>query len=114
MSGTSTKQMIAFVADERDSAALYDTLASVGRDARLADGQRRPAATERRHADHWLATLQSQSVSLPPHKPGWRTRVLQTMARRFGAGTVISIVANQEVADAHKYAATSDRLPGMD
>lgn len=114
MAATSTKHMLAFVTDELDSAALYETLASVERDARLADVYRRLASAERRHADHWLDALKAQGITVPAHRPGWRTRVLQLMARRFGASTVISIVANQEVADAHRYATTSDRAPGMD
>ena len=41
-------------------------------------------------------------------------RVLQWMARRFGAAAVVSIIANQEIADAQRYAVTPDRAPGMD
>ena len=114
MSETTTGQAQAFIADELDSAALYDTLAGSERDARLAEVYRRLAATERRHADHWIAALKAQGVAVPAHRPGWRARVLQWMARRFGAAGVVSIIANQEIADAHRYAATPDRAPGMD
>ena len=103
-----------FVQDERDSAFLYDALADAERDARLAEVYRRLAATERRHADHWIAKLSEQHVTVPPHRPGWRTRVLRSMARRFGAATVVSIIASQETADAQRYAGIADGAPGMD
>jgi len=111
---TTTRQAQVFIADELDSAALYDTLAESERDARLAEVYRRLAAAERRHAEHWLAALKARGVVVPAHRPGWRSRVLQWMARRFGAAAVVSIIANQEVADAQRYAATPDRAPGMD
>jgi VIT1/CCC1 family predicted Fe2+/Mn2+ transporter len=113
-STTPSNQMLAFIADELDSAALYDTLAAIERDKRLAEVYRRLAATERGHADHWIAALKTRGVTVPPHRPGWRARVLQWLARRFGAATVISVIANQEVADAQRYATTADRAPGMD
>ncbi len=114
MAETTPEQARAFIADELDSAALYETLAEVEHDKRLASVYRRLAATERRHADHWVATLKARGIALAPHRSGWRTRALQWMARRFGAATVLSVIANQEIADAQRYASTPDRAPGMD
>jgi VIT1/CCC1 family predicted Fe2+/Mn2+ transporter len=114
MAETSPRQARAFIADELDTAALYDTLAATERDARLAEVYKRLAASERRHAEHWIKNLGDRGVAVPRHRPGWRARVLQWMARRFGAAAVVSIIADQEIADAQRYAATSDRAPGMD
>jgi len=114
MSSTSSAQARAFIQDELDSAALYDTLAAKERDPRLAEVYRRLAATERRHAQHWVDALAASGAAVPPHRLGWRSRVLQWMVGRFGPSTVVSIIASQEVADAHRYASTPDRAPGMD
>jgi len=111
---TSPKQAQVFIQDERDSASLYDTLASLESDARLATVYRKLAETERRHADHWIKKLQDEHVTVPPHRLGWRTRVLAWTARRLGAAAVVSVIAGQEQADARRYAGTSDRAPGMD
>jgi VIT1/CCC1 family predicted Fe2+/Mn2+ transporter len=110
---TTPAQARLFIKDELDSAALYDVLASNEQDARLADVYRRLAATERRHADHWIAKLKAGGASVPVHRVGWRTRVLALVARQFGSGTVVPIIANQEAADAERYAHTSDRAAGM-
>src|SRR5690242_4097165 len=104
MASTSPEQARAFIQDELDSAALYDTLATGESDHRLAEVYRRLAAAERRHADHWIASLRTMGAAVPEFRPGWRTRVLMWAARRFGASTVVSVIANQEQADAQKYA----------
>src|SRR6187200_579802 len=48
-----------FIQDELDTAALYDALSETAGDARLATVYTRLAATERRHADHWIAQLRA-------------------------------------------------------
>jgi VIT1/CCC1 family predicted Fe2+/Mn2+ transporter len=111
---TAPREALAFIRDELDSATLYDVLADRESDERLATVYRRLAATERRHAAHWTAKLAAEGVGVPPFRPGWRTRVLAWVARRFGARAVVSIIAGQEIADAQRYAHTADRAPGMD
>jgi vacuolar iron transporter family protein len=111
---TSPRDARVFIQDELDSAALYDALAAQYTDARLAEVYRRLAAVERRHADHWIALVRAAGVALPPHRLGWRTRVLRWMARRIGPAAVVSVIAGQEVADARRYAGVADRAPGMD
>jgi VIT1/CCC1 family predicted Fe2+/Mn2+ transporter len=111
---TSTRDALAFIQDELDSAELYETLAHGEPDARLSGVYGRLAAVERRHADHWIAHLQQRGVAVPPHRLGWRARVLRLIARRFGPAVVLSVIAGQEVADARKYAGVADRAPGMD
>ncbi len=103
-----------FIQDELDSAFLYEVLAAEERDARLAEVYRRLAAAERRHADHWLAKLRADGVAVRPHRLGWRTRTLAWTTRRFGSKAVVSVIAGQEIADAQRYAGTTDRAPGMD
>ncbi len=113
-SETAPRQVLVFIQDELESAALYDTLANGERDSRLADVYRRLAATERRHADHWMAKLRSAGVQIPAFRLGWRAVVLRWLARRFGAAVVAPVIASQEQADARKYAAVADKAAGMD
>src|SRR5262245_52503481 len=114
MTSTPPRQAIAFIQDELDTAKLYDTLAAGERDKRLADVYRRLASAERRHADHWIERLRATGVTIPQFRLSWRTLVLIWLARRFGASTVISVIANQEQADARKYANVVDKAAGMD
>jgi VIT1/CCC1 family predicted Fe2+/Mn2+ transporter len=114
VSSTPPRQALVFIQDELDTAALYETLAGREQDERLADIYRRLAATERRHADHWIGKLRESGVAVPAHKIGWRARVLIWMARRLGPSTVISLIAQQEQADARKYSTVTDRAAGMD
>src|SRR5437588_13018467 len=113
MSSTSPEQARVFIQDELDTAALYDTLADLEPDRRLVDVYRRLAATERRHADHWIAKLRDLGQPLPSFRPSWRAVVLMWLARRFGASTILSVIASQEQADARKYANVPDRAAGM-
>jgi VIT1/CCC1 family predicted Fe2+/Mn2+ transporter len=114
VSSTPPQQALLFIQDELDTAALYDTLASREADGRLSEVYRRLAATERRHADHWIGKLHEQDVAVPRHKVGWRTTVLMWLVRRFGPAAVVSLIATQEQADARRYATVDDRAVGMD
>jgi VIT1/CCC1 family predicted Fe2+/Mn2+ transporter len=111
---TSARDALVFVQDELDTATLYEALAVRETDPRLAGIYRRLAETERKHAEHWMTQLRAQGVTVPPHRLGWRVRVLRAFARRFGARSIAAIVADQEIADAQKYATVPDRAPGMD
>src|SRR5204863_362499 len=71
-SETTPRQAIAFIQDELDTAALYDTLAGAEVDSRLAEVYRRLAAAERRHAEHWEAKLRAGGVRVPPFRASWR------------------------------------------
>ena len=110
---TPPQQALAFVQDELDTAMLYDALATAEREARVAEVYRKLAATERRHADHWIEKLTAKGVTVPAHRLSWRTRVLIWMTKHIGAQTVVSIVATQEIADAQRYSAVPDRTATM-
>src|SRR4249920_3296726 len=113
-SETTPRQALDFMQDELNTAALYDALAGMESDARLAEVYHRLAASERRHAEHWRAKLLAGGVKLAAFTPSWRARVLMALGRRFGAGMILSIVANQEQAHAQKYSGVPDRAAGMD
>jgi VIT1/CCC1 family predicted Fe2+/Mn2+ transporter len=93
---TSTKQYLAFLTDERNSAALYRTLAEIEKNPQIAEVYRRLAATEEAHAATWAEKLQAANVVVPPVKIGWRTRTLMWAARRFGPSAVLPSLTAME------------------
>jgi VIT1/CCC1 family predicted Fe2+/Mn2+ transporter len=89
--------------DELDSAALYRALADASQ-GRRRDVLNRLAEAEERHAGHWERLLREAGVTeFPPRKRTLRTRLLSTMAHRFGADSVLPLVLRLEAADAAKY-----------
>jgi VIT1/CCC1 family predicted Fe2+/Mn2+ transporter len=97
------KRIIAHLQDEYNGAALYAALASLEKDARLAEVYRRMAAAEERHAQAWRKQLEEKGVTPPLPRLSWRTRTLIWLARRFGPGAILPSVMNMEGADARKY-----------
>ncbi|MEX3989177.1 VIT1/CCC1 family protein [Paraburkholderia sp. EG286A] len=98
------------LADELDSAAVYDTLSAVEKD----DERRRIfaelAASEREHASVWREKLAANGITPRPHRRSAKTRLLQTLTRTFGPSLVLPTVAAAEYADRDRYA----REPGAE
>lgn len=91
-------------ADESSSAAIYQTLAEVEKNERLAEVYRRMAETERKHAAHWVEKIAAAGGPEPVWKPTGRVRVLLWLARRFGASMVLPTMQNMERDGASGYA----------
>jgi vacuolar iron transporter family protein len=89
--------------DEVDSAALYRAVADVEPQPQLAELYRRLAAAEDRHAEFWAQRLRSAGEEPDAARPGWRTRVMALLARRFGAQFVVPTLVDLEVADSAGY-----------
>jgi vacuolar iron transporter family protein len=102
------KRFTANLADELDSAALYDTLAR----AEPQQDKRRVYAeladAERRHAGIWAAKLKANGVPVRTHRLSIKTRIMRTLARVFGPDFVLRSVAANEMADRDKYAGQPD------
>ena len=88
---------------EIDGAALYRALAAIEAGGELSRVYARMAETEERHAELWRTKLRGAGVTDAPSQPGWRTRTLIALARRFGPGLVLPTVVQQERADSAKY-----------
>lgn len=84
-------------------AALYRALADLEAGGELASIYNRMAESEERHAEIWRAKLREAGVTDVPVQPGWRTRILIVLARRFGPGLILPTVVQQEQADSAKY-----------
>src|SRR5438270_5135517 len=103
MSDSDAKRHLANWQDEIDSAALYRALADLESDARLAEVYRRLAATEERHASFWEGRLRDAGAPVPARRPGWRTRLLIAVARRFGTQLVLPTLGDLERGDSLGY-----------
>jgi vacuolar iron transporter family protein len=88
---------------EIDGAALYRALAEIEAGSELATVYAHMADAESRHADIWRSKLREAGMSELSPRPGWRTRVLIALARRFGPGLILPTVTQQEVADSERY-----------
>lgn len=93
---------------EMDDAALYDALAAAEPDPLRSDLFAQLAQAEASHATLWRDKLAAANVPEEPFVPGFRTRLLAKLARRFGPRFVLPTIAAAEFADRNKYANQSD------
>ena len=70
--------------EERNSAALYESLAGIESNPRLSRVFGKLAASEREHCRFWEDRLRSLGQPVPPLRPSWRTRIMTALARRNG------------------------------
>src|SRR4051812_47881778 len=88
---------------EVDGAALYRALAGIEAGSELATVYTRMAEAEERHADIWRVKLRAAGGTAVPTQPGWRTRALIALARRFGPGFILPTITQREQADSERY-----------
>ncbi len=100
MDDSKVKQYRENLADERNSAALYHTLAEVEKNPKIAEVYRRLAVTEEAHAAAWAEKLKAANAAVPPVHLDWRTRARRWAARRFGPSAVLpSLTAMEQHGD---------------
>src|SRR5690348_6450546 len=88
---------------EVDSAALYRAMADAERDPHLGEVYRRLAAVEEAHAEFWQKELARIGATGAARRPGWRTRALAFLARRFGPQFVLPTLSTLERRDSGMY-----------
>ncbi len=92
---------------EIDSASLYRALAEAEADPQSSKIFQKLAVVEDAHAEFWRKNLRRIGSKIPPLHPGWRTRALAWLARRFGPEFVLPTINVLEHADSTVY----DRQP---
>jgi VIT1/CCC1 family predicted Fe2+/Mn2+ transporter len=102
------KRYKANLADELDSAALYETLAHVEENHARKGIFEELARSERDHANVWLGKLHANGVHIHPHQYSLKTRLMRVLVRVFGPAFVLPTVAATEFADRDKYADQPD------
>jgi VIT1/CCC1 family predicted Fe2+/Mn2+ transporter len=94
--------------DELNGAALYAALAAAEADPLRKDLFLQLSQAESNHAKLWRDKLADAGLKDEHFVPGFRTRLLAKLARRFGPGFVLPGIAAAEVADRNKYAGQRD------
>jgi vacuolar iron transporter family protein len=97
---------------EVDSAALYRTLAQTEKNPQLAQVYGRLAAIEEAHAEYWKDHIATIDHHVPKLRPGFRTRALAWLARRFGPAFVLPTVDTLEHLDSGIYDAQPEAVAG--
>ena len=77
---------------EVDGARLYRALADSEPNPRLSEVYGRLAAVEEAHAEIWRKELARRGVTAERMRPGWQTRSLAWLARRFGPQFVLPTI----------------------
>lgn len=89
---------------ELNSAALYQALAGLEKDPRLADLYRKMAGVELGHARAWRELARDAGASpADDFRPSFRTRFFILLARRLGAGFILPSLADLERKDSGRY-----------
>jgi VIT1/CCC1 family predicted Fe2+/Mn2+ transporter len=88
---------------EIDSAALYRALSRCEQRPELAELYRKLAGIEERHAGFWRQQFAQLGATAPALRPGWRTRLLITIAERLGPDWVVGAAASLEQIDRCQY-----------
>jgi vacuolar iron transporter family protein len=96
------------LADELDSAALYDTLARVEKDPARCAVFAQLASAEREHANIWLDKLSASGVRVRTHRPSVKTYLMRVLIHTLGPSSVLPALAAAETADRDKYAHQPD------
>jgi vacuolar iron transporter family protein len=94
--------------DEMNGAALYAALAAAEADPLRKDLFLQLSQAEWNHAQLWREKLAAMGTHDEHFVPGFRTRLLAKMAKRFGTDFVLPTVAAAEFADRNKYAGQAD------
>jgi VIT1/CCC1 family predicted Fe2+/Mn2+ transporter len=97
---------------EVDSAALYRTLAQTEKNPQLAQVYQRLAAIEEAHAEYWKSHIKAIDRRVPMVRPGFRTRALEWLARRFGPSFVLPTINTLEHMDSGGYDAQPEAVAG--
>jgi vacuolar iron transporter family protein len=104
------RRYLANLQGEVDSAALYRTLAQAEKNPQLAEVYQRLAAIEEAHAEYWKNHISAIDQRVPKLRPGFRTRALAWLARRFGPAFVLPTVDTLEHMDSGTYDAQPEAV----
>ena len=97
---------------EVDSASLYRALSQTEKNPQLAQVYARLAAVESAHAEFWKRQIEGLGKRVPQLRPGFRTRALAWLARRFGPAFVLPTVNTLEQMDSGSYSAQPEAVAG--
>src|SRR6201997_2573756 len=97
---------------EVDSASLYRTLSQSEKNPDLARVYARLGAVEEAHAEFWKRKIGAIGQRVPRLRPGFRTRALEWLARRFGPAFVLPTINTLEQMDSGTYDTQAEAVAG--
>ncbi len=97
------KQYRAFWTDELGSSYLYNLLANLEKDEKLASVYARLAGVELHHSKKWQKMLEDEGITLPVYKPGMRVKTIAWLAKRLGPSAVLPTLQTMEQQGASGY-----------
>jgi vacuolar iron transporter family protein len=89
--------------DEKNSALLYQAIAEIESNPKIAEFYRKLAITEQKHAVSWEGKISEMGQQVPEFHPSWRTKILIRLAQRFGISMVLPSLASFEDLNSHGY-----------
>jgi VIT1/CCC1 family predicted Fe2+/Mn2+ transporter len=104
MADNQYQRFLEYWRDEKNSTMLYQAIAEIETNPKIAEFYRKLAATEQKHAATWENKISELGQPVPDFHPSWRTRVLVNLARRFGIAMVLPSLSSFEDLNSHGYA----------
>lgn len=95
---------------EIDSVALYSALATVEKDARIADVYRKLAKVEQDHVDFWRQQIEAKGGTAPALGPSFRVKALAWLAKHFGSANILPSIIATEARDESAYLDQSEAV----
>lgn len=88
---------------EVDGTVLYRTLSEIEKQPELVSVYRRMADNEEKHTRYWEKKLQSAGVKNLHRKLSWRSKILNLLAKKYGAGFILPTLTTNEQLTSSEY-----------
>ncbi len=95
--------MVKAYLEECSSALLYQTMAEVEKDPRIAEVYSRISKTEIEHAEIWKKKAAEVGIIFSEYQPDWRTRTLVRLGKKFGTNMILPTLQGMEQTGAVGY-----------
>ena len=103
MDPTQSNRFRRMMANEMETAWLYDRLADASGNEHAAETLHELAGEERRHARHWAALLGDVSLAGGDVRPSMQTRAVALLARVVGISAILPRMRAEELVDIRRY-----------
>jgi vacuolar iron transporter family protein len=88
---------------EVDGTVLYRTLSEIEKQPELASVYRKMADNEEKHTLYWEKKLHGAGVKNIQRKLSWRSKILNLLAKKFGAGFILPTLTTNEQLTSSEY-----------
>jgi VIT1/CCC1 family predicted Fe2+/Mn2+ transporter len=103
MAGAQYRRYLEYWQDEKNSSYLYQAIADIESNPKIAELYRKLARTEQKHAETWEGKISDLGERVPKFHPSWRTKILIKLAQRFGIAMILPSLSTFEDLNSHDY-----------